>query len=74
MDKPGPLCPFSFGFNVRREHPNLINPLQKDLTIAVGFPCIKEKCKAYLPGIDDCIIIRVCIELFDLSQEELRQK
>ena len=41
------LCPLSFGFNIRRQSPSLIDTKRVDINIQIGFSCLKEKCLAY---------------------------
>jgi len=47
VDQPPKLCPLSFGFSIKQQAPNVIDPKKVDVRIQVGFPCLKERCIAY---------------------------
>lgn len=48
-------CPFTLPFSVKQTRPSVIDPKIADVTITIGFPCIRENCLGYKEKEKYCI-------------------
>ena len=70
MSEPPKLCPFSLGFSIKQQMPNIIDTKRVDVRIQVGIPCLKEKCSLWSLKIEGCVIWLIASTLIALTESK----